>query len=366
MKHRIFDYTFYSPDWIWTIIIVLAAIILGLLFKFLIVKLTRYYNTVDRFSFLKSTVIHLGKPLNFFLPLLAFSLLMPLLALSGETLQAVKKIMEIGLILATSYILINIIRVVQDFVRHAYKLEKEDNLQERKITTQLQFIRKLATAIIILLTIAAVLFSFESMRKIGAGLLTGVGISGIIIGFAAQKSLANLFAGFQLAFTQPIRLDDVLVVEGEWGKVEEITLTYVVLNIWDQRRLILPITYFVEKPFQNWTRSSAQLLGTVFIYVDYSIPVAELRPEFERLLNASPLWDRRAQVVQVTDAKEKTIELRFLMSARNSPQAFDLRCYIRENMINYITQHYPNSLPLSRVLGPGEENKLPASPDFMG
>lgn len=364
MNHQIFDITLYLPNWIWNMLVILAAILLGLLVKFIIVRLTRYYNQVERFSFFKSTILHLGKPFNFFLPLLAFNLMMPLLTFTGRTLGIISKMIEIGLILATAYMLINIIRVIQDFVKHAYNLEKEDNLQERKITTQLQFLRKLITAIIIVLTIAAILFSFESMRKIGAGLLTGVGISGIIIGFAAQKSLSNLFAGFQIAFTQPIRLDDVLVVEGEWGKVEEITLTYVVVNIWDQRRLVLPITYFVEKPFQNWTRTSSQLLGTVFIYVDYSIPVAELRPEFERLLNASTLWDRRAQVLQVTDAKEKTMELRFLMSARNSPQAFDLRCYIRENMLKFIHENYPDSLPVSRVITSGEENKLAGTPDF--
>jgi small-conductance mechanosensitive channel len=178
--------------------------------------------------------------------------------------------------------------------------------------------------------------SFESVRKLGAGLLTGVGIGGIIIGFAAQKSLGNLLAGFQIAFTQPIRIDDVLVVEGEWGRVEDITLTYVVLNIWDQRRLILPINYFIEKPFQNWTRTTAEILGTVFLYVDYSVPVDKLREELTRLLKASPLWDQRVGILQVTDSKENTLELRALVSARNSSQAFDLRCYIRENLIKFL------------------------------
>ncbi|RYZ24858.1 MAG: mechanosensitive ion channel, partial [Chitinophagaceae bacterium] len=180
--------------------------------------------------------------------------------------------------------------------------------------------------------------------------LTGVGIGGIIIGFAAQKSLGNLLAGFQIAFTQPIRIDDVLIVEGEWGKVEEITLTYVVVNIWDQRRLILPITYFIEKPFQNWTRVSAELLGTVFLYLDYTIPIEPLRQEMTRLLSSNPLWDKRVNVVQVTDStKDSSIEVRFLMSASNSSRAFDLRCNIREAMIAFIQTNYPESLPKKRL-----------------
>ena len=188
------------------------------------------------------------------------------------------------------------------------------------------------------------------MRKIGAGLLTGVGIGRIIIGVAAQKSLGNLLAGFQIAFTQPIRIDDVLIVEGEWGKVEEITLTYVVVNIWDQRRLILPITYFIEKPFQNWTRVSADLLGTVFLYLDYTIPIEPMRQELSRLLNANPLWDKRVNVVQVTDStKDGAIEVRLLMSASNSSRAFDLRCHVREAMISFIQRNYPESLPKKRL-----------------
>jgi small-conductance mechanosensitive channel len=204
--------------------------------------------------------------------------------------------------------------------------------------------------LIVFITIAVILLSFENVRKIGAGLLTGVGVGGIIIGFAAQRSLSNFLAGFQIAFTQPIRIDDVLVVEGEWGRVEDITLTYVVLNLWDQRRLILPINYFIEKSFQNWTRTSSDILGTVFLYMDYNIPVDALRKELDRLLDKSDLWDKRVKLIQVTDAKERTIELRVLVSARNSSHAFDLRCYIRENLIKFVKDNYPESLPVNRVV----------------
>src|SRR5690606_20385165 len=180
--------------------------------------------------------------------------------------------------------------------------------------------------------------------KIGAGLLTGVGIGGIIIGFAAQKSLGNLLAGFQIAFTQPMRIDDVLIVEGEWGRVEEITLTYVVVNIWDKRRLVLPIQYFIEKPFQNWTRTTAEILGTVFIYTDFTMNVQALREKLSELLRSNSLWDGKVDVLQVTDFKPEVMEIRCLMSCRNSGDAFDLRCYVREKMIDYIKKEYPDSL----------------------
>jgi len=257
--------------------------------------------------------------------------------------------LEVGLIISFSGILIGIIRILEESVYHKYDTSKENNLKERKIRTQLQFIRKFAVMSIVLVTIAIVLLSFENMRKIGAGLLTGVGVGGIIIGFAAQKSLGNLLAGFQIAFTQPIRIDDVLVVEGEWGKVEEITLTYVVLNIWDQRRLILPINYFIEKPFQNWTRSSSKIIGTVFFYVDYTLPIEPLRKELTRLLSLNDLWDRRVNVLQVTDIKSNNVEIRVLVSAENSGDAFDLRCFIREKMMVFIQQNYPASLPRARL-----------------
>jgi small-conductance mechanosensitive channel len=187
------------------------------------------------------------------------------------------------------------------------------------------------------------------MRKLGAGLLTGVGIGGIIIGFAAQRSLSNLLAGFQIAFTQPIRIDDVVIVENEYGRIEEITLTYVVVKIWDERRMILPINYFIEKPFQNWTRTTTELLGTVFLYADYTLPIEPLRNELNRLVKESPLWNGKAVGLVVTDAKERTIEIRATVSANNSGALFDLRCYVRENLLQFLTKQYGDHLPKVRA-----------------
>jgi len=274
--------------------------------------------------------------------------MMPLLEMSKLWYNTFYRLTGILIVIAFANLLICTFKIFEDYVYHQYDIAAEDNLKGRKVRTQMIFVRKVVIILIVVVTISIILLSFNNVRKLGAGLLTGVGVGGIIIGFAAQKSLGNFLAGMQIAFTQPIRIDDVLVVEGEWGRVEDITLTYVVLAIWDQRRLILPITYFIEKPFQNWTRTTSQILGTVFLYVDYTFPVDELREELSRLLKTNKLWDKRVGVLQVTDSKEHTIELRALMSARNSSDAFDLRCYVRENLLKYITANMPQNLPKSR------------------
>ncbi|MXV50805.1 mechanosensitive ion channel [Pedobacter sp. HMF7647] len=338
------------PPFVKNLIIAAIAIVLGIL-----IKITLHYTFKFLFkwwpNFLIQTIIkHLAGPITFFIPLLFLNASLEYMQLSKTVYLGLNKAVEIALTVNFAIVLIRILNIAEDYFYHHYDTNKDDNLRERKIRTQLQFIRKILVSLIALVTVAIVLLSFESMRKIGTGLLTGVGIGGIIIGFAAQKSLGNLLAGFQIAFTQPIRIDDVLIVEGEWGRVEEITLTYVVVNIWDQRRLILPITYFIEKPFQNWTRVSAELLGTVFLYLDYDTPIQPLREKLTELLSNHPLWDKRVNVVQVTDSKPNTIEVRFLMSARNSSQAFDLRCDVRENLLAFIRESFPDSLPKNRVL----------------
>ena len=338
------------PDFILNLIIIGAALLLGRIIKFILALFVKKKaDQTIKYSFFYSTLKYLGKPFNYFLPLLVLNMSLPFMRMQGIYILRFEKVLEIALTICFAWILINTINIAQDYTFHKFDLKKADNLKERKIRTQLQYIRHFVNALIILLTIAAILLSFHSVRKIGAGLVAGVGVGGIIIGFAAQKSLSNILAGFQIAFTQPIRIDDVLVVEGEWGRVEEITLTYVVLRIWDLRRLILPINYFIEKPFQNWTRASSEILGTVFIYTDYSIPVNKLRDELSRLLRESKLWDGKVIGLQITDSKEKTMEIRALMSAANSSDSFDLRCYVRENLINYIQQNYPESLPKTRT-----------------
>jgi small-conductance mechanosensitive channel len=361
MLDNLLEYLNRLPAYLWNIVLIGSAILIGVIVKFLLAFFIRYFFAKDtEYSVTRSILKRLGKPVTYFLPLMVFNLMLPLMKMNAAYFPGVNKMIDILMILAFAFILTGIVNVVQDYVYHAYDLKAENNLRARKIRTQLQFVRRLVLTIVIILTLCAILLNFDHLRKIGAGLLTGVGVGGIIIGFAAQKSLGNFLAGFQIAFTQPIRIDDVLVVEGEWGRVEEITLTYVVLNIWDQRRLILPINYFIEKPFQNWTRTGSEILGTVFLYLDYTVPIEPLRSELTRLLNASPLWDKRVNALQVTNASERTIEIRALMSAHNSGQAFDLRCYVRENLVNFIQQHYPGSFPKARAVVEYEKPEQPA------
>jgi small-conductance mechanosensitive channel len=201
----------------------------------------------------------------------------------------------------------------------------------------------------VLLTTGAALMTIDGVRQYGVSLLASAGVAGIVIGLALQPVLKNLLAGIQLAVTQPIRIDDALLVEGEWGNVEEITATYVVVRIWDWRRLILPLSYFIEKPFQNWTREGSALIGTVMIYLDYIVSVADVRREVENIAKASPLWDRRVVNVQVTDFKDATMEIRILISAATSGRTFDLRCEVREKLIAYLQRTYPQALPRRRM-----------------
>ncbi len=231
-----------------------------------------------------------------------------------------------------------------------FDISKEDNLRARKVYTQINILQKVSKFIIVVLGLGFVLVSFESIRQIGVGLFASAGVAGIIIGFSAQKAIGTLIAGIQIAFTQPFRLDDAVVVEGEWGWIEEINLNYVVVRIWDKRRLVLPSTYFLENPFQNWTRNSAEIIGTVFLYTDYTISFDVLRAELDRILEDTHLWDKKVKVLQVTDAKEQTVEIRILVSAKNSPTAWDLRVYVREKMIGFIQKNYPECLPKTRVV----------------
>ena len=193
--------------------------------------------------------------------------------------------------------------------------------------------------------------TFPAARQYGVSLLASAGVAGIVLGLALQPVLKNLFAGIQLAITQPIRIDDALLVEGEWGKVEEITSTYVVVRLWDWRRLILPLGYFIEKPFQNWTREGAALIGTVMIYLDYSVPVEEIRRKVEEIARGSRLWDGQVVNIAVTDFRENVMEVRILVSAADAGRAFDLRCEVREKLIDFIQRNYPSGLPRVRAEG---------------
>jgi small-conductance mechanosensitive channel len=290
----------------------------------------------------------LGKILRVIVPVLGIIFALPILGLPAQFAVLINKGVSILLIAAVAVILFQSVALFERLVLTRFDITAADNLQARKVYTQIHVISKVIDVVIGLFAVASVLMLFAEVRHVGASLLASAGVVGIIAGIAAQKTIANLFAGFQIALTQPIRLDDVLVVEGEWGRVEEITLTYVVLHIWDDRRLVLPLSYFIEKPFQNWTRSSANILGSVFVWVDYTFPVEEARTVLKQIIEASPLWDRRFWNLQVTDASEKSMQLRVLATSADSSASWDLRCEIREKFIAHIQSHYPQSLPQVR------------------
>lgn len=271
---------------------------------------------------------------------------------SDETPQLIfvlKKISSVLTVVGITWSVLIALRSAKRRYLLNYDLNSEDNLEARKLYTQFNVLERIVVFIIILVAIGIVLMLFEDVRKFGISLFASAGIAGIIVGLAAQKALGTILAGLQIAIAQPIRLDDVLVVEGEWGWVEEIKLTFVVVRIWDKRRLVLPTTYFIEKPFQNWTRTTSEILGTVYIYTDYNIPFDALRKELTRLLESNKLWDQKVNVLQVTDSKEYSVEIRALMSARNSPEAWDLRVYVREHLITFIQKNYPDSFSKTRV-----------------
>mgnify|MGYP006287681735 FL=1 len=253
------------------------------------------------------------------------------------------------IIFAVTWLIIRIIRIGRRSVLNRYDFSEKDNLRARKMHTQFRIIERILIAVVIIVSVSVALMTFEGIRKIGVSLFASAGVAGIILGFAAQKLIGNVLAGFQIAVAQPIRMDDVVIVEGEWGWIEEITLTYVVVRIWDKRRLIVPTTWFIEKPFQNWTRETAEILGTVFIYTDYTVPFDKLREELTRILESDPNWDGNINNMQVTNTSEKTVEVRALMSAVDSPTAWDLRVSVREKLITYLQKNYPDCLPRTRI-----------------
>ena len=294
------------------------------------------------------------------LPWLALILAAPALAASPGLAMIVRNGSSLVLIAVVAFILFQAVGIAAEFLLRQHRIDVVDNLQARAIHTQVLVLKKVATVVIAVFTVASMLMVFDSVRQFGASILASAGIAGIIIGFAAQRSIATLLAGFQIALTQPIRVDDVVIVENEWGRIEDITLTYVVVRIWDLRRLVVPITYFIEQPFQNWTRASADILATVFLHVDYRAPLGALRAELTRVLSESRHWDGKVNVLQVTEAREHTLEIRALASGADASKAWDLRCEVREKLVEFLQRHHPESLPRVRAsLDAGAGDALP-------
>jgi small-conductance mechanosensitive channel len=280
---------------------------------------------------------------------LAAVIVLPVLELGEPLLGYLRHALAILFIALVGWTAIASINLLSDLRARRFRIDVEDNLTARKFLTQIRVLQRAAVIFVAIITLAVVLLTFESVKEYGAGLFASAGVAGLVLGLAARPVLANLIAGIQIAVTQPIRIEDAVVVEGEWGWVEEIATTYVVIRIWDWRRLIVPLSYFIEQPFQNWTRESGSIIGTVYWQVDYRLPIEAFRGKMKEIVAASEYWDGQVVVLQVTEVNRQTMELRGLMSARTSPRAWDLRCEVREKMIVWLQETHPEALPRQRA-----------------
>ncbi|MBX3353814.1 MAG: mechanosensitive ion channel [Phycisphaeraceae bacterium] len=291
---------------------------------------------------------HLDWPTRLLIPTLVMLSMSTPMALGGYV-GAVRHALSLALIGGVAWAVVAAINALEEFLLSRYDMSVSDNLNARSKHTQLRVVVRTIEIFAIVVAIAVMLMTFPRVRELGTSLLASAGLAGLVVGLSARPLLENIIAGLQIALTEPIRLDDVVIVSGEWGRVEEITATYVVVRIWDQRRLIVPLSHFLTNPFQNWTRTSAEMLGTAFLFLDYRAPIDAIRAELQRLCDASDKWDKRVCVVQVTDTKQREIEVRLLVSAANSGDLWDLRCAVREGILTFLQREHPEALPTTRV-----------------
>jgi small-conductance mechanosensitive channel len=332
---------------LWTIVAAVGAAALALgvvhLMHRIVVRLGR------RSPLWAELAHHVHRPTQLVLTLVAVQIAVRHGPATGDWQSSVRHILWLTVIGACAWFVAALVLVLEDVALVRFRTDVPDNKHARRVHTQVVMLRRITVAIVVLLALGVMLTTFPQVRAIGASMLASAGLAGVVAALAAQSVLGNVFAGLQLAFSDAVRLDDVVVVEGEWGRVEELTLTYVVVQLWDDRRLILPPSYFTTKPFQNWTRSRAAVLGTVEIDVDWSVPVPQLRDELRRCMEASEQWDGRVSVLQVTDAIGGLVRLRALVSAVDAPTLWDLRCVVRENLVAWVRDRYPTALPRMRA-----------------
>jgi small-conductance mechanosensitive channel len=338
----------YGHPWTAALFGALVAATLAIILHTAVRAVLRRIVHRDHAVILSSMLERTQRSAGFAWPLLAMQVAWTAAPDSLEGIAAVRHLNGLLLIAALTTLAMGVIGGIADGLIARHPAEAEDNLQARSIQTQTRVLSRSAMVLVLIGGISMALMTFPGARQLGASLLASAGVLGIIAGMAARPVFSNLISGLQLALAQPIRLDDVLIVKGEWGRVEEITGTYVVLKIWDERRLIIPLQWFIENPFENWTRTGSEILGSVMLYVDYSTPVDAIRVEAKRIVEAAPEWDKRVFGVQVTDATERTMQVRILVSARNAGKAFDLRCRVREEVLAFLAREYPQCLPQVR------------------
>ena len=336
------------PEWLVVAIVVAVFVAAGWLVHALVFSILRRV-VKKRDLFWRGVVERAREKLRVLIILIAIGFSITISPLDAEPSQAIRAVLLFLTILVLGWMAAGAIDMWAVVYLRKFNMAAEDNLVARKHITQTRILQRAAIIMIGIVSVAMALMTIGAVRQWGVSLLASAGVVGIIAGLALQPVLKNLFAGIQIATAQPIRIDDAVVVEGEWGQVEEITSTYVVVKLWDWRRMILPLSYFIEKPFQNWTRETSRLIGSAMLYVDYEAPMDRLRAELERICKASPLWDGDVVNLQVTDITDRVAQVRCLASARSAPVAFDLRCEIREKMLAFMRDQCPEALPQDRL-----------------
>ncbi|MDA9549935.1 mechanosensitive ion channel [Bradyrhizobium yuanmingense] len=357
------------PSWFIGLTLVAGAILLALLaYRVATWLLNRAFGT--RLPLLSVFIERTSGPAQMALCLAAVAMVLPLAPLDDTIRTPLTRLFVVAFIALIGWISIRIVdmsaaRYLQNF------RDVTENFVARKHVTQVRVFKRVTDTIIVIITVSAALMTFDSVKQYGVSLFASAGAAGIIVGLAARPLLSNLIAGLQIAITQPIRIEDAVIIENEWGWIEDIASTYVVIRLWDWRRMVVPLSYFIEKPFQNWTRDTASLIGVVALHVDYRADVPRIRRWLEEAVKQSKLWDGEVVNLQVIDADSRTIELRALVSARNAPQSWDLRCEIREKLIAFIRDEMPEALPRDRAIlipsgdGEGDLGLRPAPPEKM-
>jgi small-conductance mechanosensitive channel len=352
------------PSWVLGVLVMIVpALVVLAIYRWLTRWLIRL---AGRHSPFLQRLLQRGQgPASAFVVIFALGAALPAARFSFPVFAAIGHALLVAFILTIGWTAAIAIDIAITIYLRRFRTDTEDNLLARKHLTQMRIMQRVATTLLVIITLASALMTFEPVRQYGISLFASAGAAGIILGLAARPVLSNLFAGIQIAMTQPIRVEDQVVVEGETGWIETITSTYVVVRIWDLRRMIVPLSYFIEKSFQNWTYENAAQIGSVLLHVDYSVPVDRLRQKLDQILADSKLWDGKVENLQVTDATEAGLQLRALVSARTPGQTWDLRCEVREKLIAFLQAEYPHALPRQRseTVAPPETQAAARAPD---
>ncbi len=336
-----------ATDWALSAAILVGAAIAALLLHSIVLWLARPV-LAGQHPFLRTVLSATKGPTRLGMLLIALAVALPAAPLASGTANVLERLLGLATICLLGWIALTALHIAADLYLMRFRLDVPDNLLARKHITQVRVLQRVLEVVIVLITIGFALMTFEAVRQFGVTLFASAGVAGIIAGLAARPLLSNFFAGVQLAVAQPIRIGDAVIVENESGNIEEITFSYVVVKLWDLRRMVVPLSYFIEKPFQNWTRTGGELIGSVFLYVDHTAPVDAIRRKLDEIVAQSKLWNGKVVSLQVSDCKETTIELRALISANNASAVWDLRCEVREKLIDFLQREYPTALPRRR------------------